>query len=80
MKIYPQKLHQINPKYRNNFFMNRSPIIQKEQNPLTNKYKTITRSSNPKITKFLSCSQYNSKTLKTCYFSQSETGGKREMS
>ena len=29
-KIYPKKLHQINPKYLNNFFINRSPIIRKE--------------------------------------------------
>ena len=26
-KIYPKKLNQLNPKYLNNFFMNRSPII-----------------------------------------------------
>ena len=32
-KNYTKKLHQINPKYLNNFFMNRSPIIRKEQNP-----------------------------------------------
>ena len=40
---------------------------------MANKYKTITRPSNPKITKLLSCSQHNSKTLITCYSSQSET-------
>ena len=26
-KIYSQKLNQLNPKYLNNFFMNRSPTI-----------------------------------------------------
>ena len=64
--------------------MNKSPIIVKEQNPnlmyisqLANKYKTITRPSNPKITKLLSCSKHNSKTPKTCHSSQSEIGGGR---
>ena len=64
--------------------MNKSPIIVKEQNPnlmyisqLANKYKTITRPSNPKITKLLSCSQLNIKTPKTCYYSQFETGGEK---
>ena len=44
---------------------------------LAKRYKTITRPSNPKITKLLSCSQHNSKTLITCYSSQSETEGEK---
>ena len=44
---------------------------------MANKYKTIRRPSNSKITKLLSCSQHNIKTPKTCYSSQSETGGEK---
>ena len=31
----------------------------------------------PKSLSFFSCSQHNIKTPKTCYFSQSETGGEK---
>ena len=44
---------------------------------LAKRYKTITRSSNFKITKLLSCSHHNSKTPKTCYSSQFETEGEK---
>ena len=44
---------------------------------VNSKCKTIRRPSNPKITKLLSCSQHNIKTPKTCYSSQSETGGEK---
>ena len=80
-KLSPKIISSVNPKYLNNSFMKRSLIISKKQNSnlmihnanWLKKYKTITRPSNLKTTKLLSCSQHNNKTPKTCYSSQSET-------
>ena len=83
-KLSPKIISSVNSKYLNNSFMKRSPIISKKQNSnlmihnanWLKKYKTITRPSNLKITKLLSCSQHNNKSFKTCNFSQSKTRGK----
>ena len=82
LKIYPQKLNQINPKYLNNFFMKQisnnligtksKPHVHNANWPIN--IKQLEDHPIPKLLSFFSCSQHNIKTPKTRYSSQSETG------
>ena len=84
LKIYPQKLNQINPKYLNNFFMKQisnnligtksKPHVHNANRPINTKQ--LEDHPIPKSLSFFSYSQHNIKTPKTHYSSQSETQSK----